>query len=224
MLMNSQDKIGEKLKYFRKRAKLSQFELEIMLETSMGSISRIESGEVNPNKETIIKISDILKLNMVEVASLFNLDINKDLARIAEITKKLSEEIELQKVLQTSVDILCHELNLLSLSIFLVRGDQLYSETLTNNLASSLLLRFIKVPFNKLHVSMKEHTDNLVVKSILEQKIYITNVIEEITRHAIPKFMANPLQRIVNFKTGIIIPLNNNKNESIGAMYLEKIL
>lgn len=55
--------LGEKIKFFRLRANISQMDLEIDSNSAFGSISRIESGKVNPTKETINKIISILKLN-----------------------------------------------------------------------------------------------------------------------------------------------------------------
>ncbi len=63
--------LGTRLKYFRKRAGLSQFQLEIDTVSSPGSVSRIESGETNPNKETLTNLADGLKLNPKERSYLF---------------------------------------------------------------------------------------------------------------------------------------------------------
>lgn len=58
--------LGNRIKFFRKRAKISQFELEGKIGASAGSLSRIESGEVNPTKETLEKIVKSLGLNIRE--------------------------------------------------------------------------------------------------------------------------------------------------------------
>lgn len=58
--------LGQKIKFFRKRAKISQFELEGKIGASAGSLSRIESGEVNPTKETLEKIKKALNLTYIE--------------------------------------------------------------------------------------------------------------------------------------------------------------
>jgi transcriptional regulator with XRE-family HTH domain len=58
--------LGKRLKFFRERAHMSQFELENKIGAANGMISRIESGKVNPNKETIQKISSILHFNRWE--------------------------------------------------------------------------------------------------------------------------------------------------------------
>src|SRR3990170_8386705 len=70
--MDKQKELGKKIRYFRERARLSQFDLEMELDASPGSISRIENGRVNPTKETILKISEVLKLKQNEKADLLN--------------------------------------------------------------------------------------------------------------------------------------------------------
>jgi transcriptional regulator with XRE-family HTH domain len=59
--------LGQKLRNFRKRSGLSQLELEAEVGASSGTISRIENGEVNPTKETILRIASTLKLTNHEL-------------------------------------------------------------------------------------------------------------------------------------------------------------
>ncbi len=59
--------LGKRIKFFRKRAKMSQLELEIEIGASSGMISRIESNTVNPTKETVMKIAKTLGLNKLEL-------------------------------------------------------------------------------------------------------------------------------------------------------------
>lgn len=63
----STDKLGQRLNYFRKRAGISQFDLELKLGLSSGVISRIQSGKVNPTKETLLAIASVLKMNSNEI-------------------------------------------------------------------------------------------------------------------------------------------------------------
>ncbi len=74
--------IGQKIRKFRKRSKLSQLDLEIEINASPGSISRIESGDTNPTKETIHKISEVLKLSPEELAVLFGIELSKNISEI----------------------------------------------------------------------------------------------------------------------------------------------
>ncbi|KKQ36038.1 MAG: hypothetical protein US52_C0011G0002 [candidate division WS6 bacterium GW2011_GWA2_37_6] len=58
--------LGRRIKFFRERAHLSQLELETSIDASAGMISRIEKGRVNPTKETVGKIAEILHLHNME--------------------------------------------------------------------------------------------------------------------------------------------------------------
>lgn len=62
--------LGQRIKYFRKRAGISQLELETLIGTSSGSLSRIENGEVNPTKETLSKIAEVLRLTSLQYSYL----------------------------------------------------------------------------------------------------------------------------------------------------------
>ena len=66
--------IGKKIKFFRVREGLSQLDLELAIHAAQGSISRIESGRVNPTKETIWSIATHMGLGREDTASLFGLD------------------------------------------------------------------------------------------------------------------------------------------------------
>lgn len=66
---------GNKIKYFRKRASLSQFELELKAGFANGVICRIEKGLTNPSKETLHKIAQVLNLSQVELAYLFGINL-----------------------------------------------------------------------------------------------------------------------------------------------------
>ncbi len=65
--MHDPTTLGEKIEFFRKRAGLTQLELEIKINASQGVISRIESNKINPTKETIHNISKALKLTNWEI-------------------------------------------------------------------------------------------------------------------------------------------------------------
>src|SRR5258708_7515644 len=67
--------LGQKIKQFRIQKGLSQFELELEISTSYGRISKIESGKINPDKETIVAISNVLRLETSEIASLFGIEL-----------------------------------------------------------------------------------------------------------------------------------------------------
>jgi len=47
--------LGQKIKKYRIRAELRQLELELGIDVSHGSISRIENEIANPTKKTLLK-------------------------------------------------------------------------------------------------------------------------------------------------------------------------
>ncbi len=65
--------IGQKVKYFRLKNELSQFELELDINASPGAICRLEGNRVNPTKETLFAIAKALKLSEHETAYLFGI-------------------------------------------------------------------------------------------------------------------------------------------------------
>lgn len=96
--------IGQRIRNFRKRAGMSQLDLELELGSGEGSISRIENGRVNPGKETILAIAQILDLSNSEVADLMGVlplfpteeEIN---AAVAEMQDYLNDETKLAYLL-----------------------------------------------------------------------------------------------------------------------------
>ncbi len=88
-MADTQLTLGEKIKNFRKRAGLSQMELETAIGAANGSVSRIESGQVNPTKETILQLAKVLKLNEKELSDL--LGVKPLLPTRIEVDKALEE-------------------------------------------------------------------------------------------------------------------------------------
>lgn len=62
--------LGHKVRIYRIRAGMSQLELENELEASSGYISRVEVGKINPTKESIAKLTQVLKLSRQEAQDL----------------------------------------------------------------------------------------------------------------------------------------------------------
>ena len=83
--------LGQKIKLYRQRAKLSQFELEIEIGASAGSISRLENNLVNPTKETLLHLSQVLDLSFDEKVDFFGLN-------YAEVEKYIPEKFLKQKL------------------------------------------------------------------------------------------------------------------------------
>ena len=66
-IQKPQKNLGTRIRFFRKRAGISQLDLEAETSMSAGMVSRIETNQVNPNKETIFNIANVLNLNNEEI-------------------------------------------------------------------------------------------------------------------------------------------------------------
>jgi len=82
-------KVGEKIRAYRRRAGYSQFDLEIELDAAAGSLSRIENGFVNPT--TRIRKGDPLDLSGLGLApSIFQEIVEKEFdLRVTVIGRKV---------------------------------------------------------------------------------------------------------------------------------------
>lgn len=65
--------IGEKLKFYRHEAMYPQKSVELRLKMSFGSLSKIESGQTNPTKETMKKLANLYELTLEQKIDLFGL-------------------------------------------------------------------------------------------------------------------------------------------------------
>src|SRR6185369_5434756 len=132
-------KLGQKIRNFRIRAGKSQMELELEIGASAGSLSRIENGEVNPTKETLLKLIDTLDLKPIEGASLFGLEIS-NISNLLKISKEILDSKDIDEILQKAVNDIVNELNLLSSFITLERNNKLYAEITTRRWFDNLVL------------------------------------------------------------------------------------
>jgi transcriptional regulator with XRE-family HTH domain len=132
--------LGRRIKYFRKRAGLSQLELEAELGASSGYISRVESGKVNPNKETIAKISSVLNLRPTEINYILNLgydDVSEEDIQNAE--KTFSTLLNSEKVYAYLLDNKSRIVALSSGFESLARGNGLDPKKLLNHHVAEVL-------------------------------------------------------------------------------------
>lgn len=212
--------LGEKIKTYRKAKDLSQLELETAISASNGMISRIESGQINPTKETILKIIDSLQLTTLEAADLFEIE-PANLSELVTAARKLSSSLDLDHVLQNAINEIVYSLNLLTGAIFLVKGDKVYAQKMTQTTFNTITAEAIGVPFERLNVSLREHTDNIIVQTIVNRKSYYTESVLDVTHHAIPDALGLILGKIAGMKSGITLPIVF-EGESVGALFLCK--
>lgn len=220
MQENNQSKIGEKIRSFRKRAGMSQLDLEVAIDASNGSISRIESGEVNPTKETLLKIANELKLVTFESAVLFGLNIS-DLAEIVNTSAKVSSSLDLNISLQTAATELAQQMNFTGIAISLVVGDKAFLRAITETSYTHAMIKLFASGLENVSVSLTENTDNLTVKTILEKKPQVVTRLEDISIPAVNETASKIIERLIDFKSGISIPLLD-KGTCIGAAFFSR--
>jgi transcriptional regulator with XRE-family HTH domain len=86
---NNHNSLGERIRFFRQRAELSQLQLELKSGVSVGSLTRIERNIVSPTKETIAKLAVVLNLDAKELAYLYEINLY---LRHVKVSKLSSEQ------------------------------------------------------------------------------------------------------------------------------------
>ncbi len=214
--------VGQKIRQFRKRAGISQFELENTIGLSPGHLSRIENGQIEPTKETIIDIAYALRLNTREIASLFGIEIPDYKHLFEEITKILSA-LNLQEVLYRIVNELVLKMGYIASVIGLVQGDRICFGAITISNISKKILGLLDKPLAHLSLSLTKDSSNLMVKAIKENRVYLTHYTHEYIVPAISKEVADKMQELTGDKSNIIYPLYV-EDEPLGAIvYIKKV-
>ncbi|MEO6729410.1 MAG: helix-turn-helix domain-containing protein [Candidatus Dojkabacteria bacterium] len=215
-------KLGQKIRNFRKRANKSQMDLELEIGASPGSLSRIENGEVNPTKETLVKIIEVLKLQNIEAATLFNLDL-KELPNVVRLARKVSSNLDLDKLLQDAVNDIAFELNLLGVVICLKHGNFLYAKTFTQSWYTRLVLNIIQTDFNKLYldITTPQAQSNKFLEVISTGKPLISERLSDFSSPPLPKALADLSQKVSGHVCAIGLPLIADK-QVVGVIMFTK--
>ncbi|MGN7298108.1 helix-turn-helix domain-containing protein [Ferdinandcohnia sp. SAFN-114] len=85
------DDIGSKLRSIRKEKGLSSYQLEYISGISQSNISRIESNEISPTIDTLLKLCNGLEISIIEIFE------QNDLTALLKTAKQLSPE-QIEKV------------------------------------------------------------------------------------------------------------------------------
>lgn len=211
--------LGQKIKNFRKQAGLSQLELENKISASPGSISRIEAGKVNPTKETILRIIGVLDLSLINIIYLLDIK-NEDITNYVNISKKINI-LDLDELLQNTVNELSTKLKIPGISVSIVKGDRIWGKTFAVNKSVNILNKIFPIPFNKMNISLIDHADNYLCKSANENKILYFEDFTLVTKHIFSDIISKAISKILCFRSGITVPLNIGKDK-IGTMLFGK--
>jgi transcriptional regulator with XRE-family HTH domain len=213
--------IGDKIRKYRKRAGMSQMDLEMAIGASHGMVSRIENDIVNPSKKTLVSIVETLDLNAYETSALFNLDVEGKIVDLLELAHELYSKKSIDDVVQFAVNDIVFQLKLLGSFVALVEGDRVYLKNYTESWFTALSRKIINKPMNKVYAPLDPGSSNYVVKSIMQDKILVSYNHSDFLVPAVSKPVAKLLERVAKVKAGIVLPLKI-KNEMIGAIYFGK--
>lgn len=218
-MINRGNEIGQLIKRLRKNAGLSQLELELEIDAAQGSLSRIESGDVNPTKETLLKIIKILDVQVPDAVTLLGLN-TKELIKLIDISINLNNTLDLDTVLQKSVNEVCFKLDILGAFVVLEKNGRLYAQTATQRWFLKPVYKMIGSPFKSLFVSL-EDPNNLMVKTFINKKSYKSDHLSDYTTPFVSLIMSESIQKLAGVKSGISFPIVWN-TKSIGAIYFGK--
>ncbi len=214
--------LGQKIRRYRKRAGMSQLSLELAIEASPGSLSRIENGKVNPTKETLVDIARVLKLETRGIASLFGIELADNNLLFTETTKILSTH-DLKEVLYRTVNNLIFRMGYLASCIFLVEGDNVVFSSLTSSNLGAKALKCLDRPLSSLSLSLSRDTSNLTVRAIREDKVYLTLYTRDYTVPAVTVETADRIQEVTGDKSNILYPLSTDGAPFGAIVYVKKV-
>lgn len=204
--MNSKkdlSKIGQKIRDYRIRAGISQFDLEVKIGAASGSLSRIEHGVVNPTKETIWAIIKELNIDKYEAANLFELNIEKDKKLESEVNTLF--EISTQKI----SDLAVQKLDFIGAMIFILddTGRELMPWTVSTSKLVKYILTILPKSIRDYRQSLDPATQNLVAKAYINKRMFSSINYADFTTPALPMSLAKFIQKFTGLKLSLAIPI-----------------
>lgn len=210
--------LGEKVRYYRERAGISQFDLETEIDAARGSLSRIEKSKVDPQKFTLINIAFALKLRNHEVANLFGIEtLSED--SLQSTMLDILEGRDLNEVCSKIVDDLILKLGYIASTIFILKdnGLELYTLWITKSDISEKVLQFLEKPLNEYSMPYSDDSENFAVKAMKSKTPMVTNFSREYLSPFVPPEAADAIQEATGDKSNLVYPLVAD-GESIGAV------
>lgn len=206
--------LGEKIKFYRKRVALSQLDVEVSTNMSIGSLSRIESNEINPTKETVFKIADYLKLNQKDLSNLLGInDFDVSEEAILNAISQLEEYFSREDVLAMLLDCYWNVVNV-SNGFFKLFPSLIQHKAI-------LPVNLLEILFNtELKTSLGLNFDNLDSFGVDEVAHYRLSMGYRITDSHTQEMLARlnrnkDFQRVWDASQDISEPYLNNDNRKI---------
>lgn len=212
-----QNTTGSLIRKFRLRSGLSQFELENKIGAAFGSISRIELNKVDPSKETINKIVEVLNLSTHEAALLYALDINY-YSSLTRSINHIHSQKTLNEMLSAAVDSMSEEKHLIGTAIFIIENNFLQFKTFGNGWYVKKIAELLGERLHKLGFPVDADYSNAFLKCIHNNEVVIVDRLFDCIGPVIDKRMCNFIQKMVRINVIGIAPISRNNESPIGAI------
>lgn len=242
-MSQQQLELGEKIRNFRKRAGLSQLDLEVLTNVSPGTISRIENSQVNPTKETLLVLANSLQLVQHEIADLFNIDLTLDgeLAKniedeftakfehLIELSEKLADVNDSKKLLTISMNLLLTFTGATAASVWIwnKKEKSMSVVEVSSNIPRVIINvaeKFIG-PYRGVKFRLEESmSNNDLIKSFTEGRTVISSSFYDIAFPLMTKNVALQIQKLLRMEKALHLPLmiNSEKLGVIGFIFDKK--
>jgi len=221
-----QNNLGQKIKKFRKRAGMSQLELEAAIGASPGSISRMESGKVNPSKETLNEISNALNISSEEAASLHGIEVFS-ISKYAQIINAALLKSDLEGRIRELINFTSRlKENYEGGALFIQEENNpnvvRCVEVSMDAVGIQKVIKILPLPLGQIFVDSKKFPKNFVVRSIKEKKILQTDDLTNFSYGFVNMIGAKLIKKFLT-RTGslIIIPFKI-KGNLFGSMIFSK--
>ncbi len=212
--------LGQKIRKFRKRAELSQMELELEIGASPGSISRIENGQVNPTKETLYTISNILHLTSKETMEIYGIkpknesfpDYLKMSRMIFKFAGRGTPRLNSIHLAQTLMEQMENKFHFGGFSISEIGKDFIRLHYIFNTLMGKFLKEFYLGKNIYFKIPLEDTGLTYTIKASVENKIVIEKNLEEFIAPPLDKISSRIIQKVGNIGSMAAIPIAlNNK-------------
>ncbi len=197
---------GELIRKLRRAREVSQFDLELAIDAGFGSISKIERGIVEPTKPTLARIIRTLKLPPHEIMALYGIDLDCYRNVIGSINK-IYEQGTLADCLQTVVDEISRNLNLVGVSILLVEGNKLVYKVTSNEPYKKRLLNLIREIVDKISYELNDPQPSPQVQAILSKQLVLSTSLYECFKPHLSKPLADIIIKLIGVEVIGFLPI-----------------
>jgi len=225
--------LGQKVKYYRIQANISQFELENRIGASPGSLSRIENDQINPTKETPLKIIQALNLNVTESLNLFGLSYgqsntpknNIGLNDFESYIERLHSNLDLDKIFTLTLKEIIKSLRFKVPSIYLLDETRKYLFLVEVDVPTIAIKVAENIVGDKIHNFVKYDLSNkhsVLAECVNKKAIVQTRDFSRFTMPFFDKKTARAIETILQLHVMLAIPLIID-GKVIGAMAASSI-